>query len=156
MRRKSVLPELSDRLLERLAHLLDAAFAVPGTGIRIGLDALLGLIPGLGDLVPGLLSLTLVFEGARRGVPSSVLLRMIANILIDTIVGVVPLLGDLFDISWRSNIRNIELLKKASRDGVKNSPAGAIRQIVHLAILLIVGAVLILISGLSLLLFQIL
>ncbi len=98
--------------LERLAWWLDSAFVVPGTRFRVGLDALIGLVPGIGDLVGTALSAYIVAVAARRGLPGSVLLRMAFNVGVETIVGAVPLLGDLFDAAWKANQRNVALLRQ--------------------------------------------
>lgn len=98
--------------LERIARLLDARFAIPGTQLRIGLDGLLGLLPGLGDALGGLLSLWLVFEARRLGAPPSLLLRMLLNLGLDAALGTVPLAGDLFDVLFKANLRNIALLRR--------------------------------------------
>jgi len=96
--------------IRALARLLDSAFKIPGTGVRIGADSIFGLIPVVGDLAGAALSGYIVLVSARLGAPPSTLLRMLINIGIDTVVGSVPLLGDMFDAGWRSNIRNVELL----------------------------------------------
>ena len=98
--------------LERLAWLLDSAIVVPGTRFRVGLDALIGLIPGLGDLIGTALSAYIVAAAARRGLPRSVLLRMAFNVGLEAVVGVVPILGDLFDAAWKANQRNMALLRQ--------------------------------------------
>jgi hypothetical protein len=98
--------------LRQLAHLLDAAVRVPGTNIRFGLDAILGLIPGAGDIAGGVLSTVIILQAAKLGAPRSVLARMVMNVAVDSIVGAVPILGDLFDIGWKSNMRNAELLER--------------------------------------------
>jgi hypothetical protein len=91
---------------------LDAAVRVPGTNIRFGLDAVLGLIPGAGDIAGGLLSTFIILQAARLGASGSVLARMVMNVAVDSIVGAVPILGDLFDVGWKSNMRNAELLER--------------------------------------------
>lgn len=93
-----------------LARMLDAAIRIPGTGRTIGLDPILGLIPGLGDLAGAALSGYIVLTAARLGAPKAVLGRMLLNLGADTLVGSVPVLGDLFDVGFRANIRNSELL----------------------------------------------
>jgi hypothetical protein len=98
--------------LQKLSRLLDDAVRIPGSNFRIGLDPLLGLIPGSGDLIGGLLSTYIVIEAARMGVPKSTLGRMGTNILWELGLGVIPLLGDLFDVTWKANVRNVELLQK--------------------------------------------
>ena len=95
-----------------LARLLDTAGRVPGTRIRFGLDPVLGLIPGLGDVAGAVLSGYFVLVGARLGASRLVILRMLGNIAIDTIVGSVPLFGDAFDVAWKSNVRNLVLLER--------------------------------------------
>lgn len=96
--------------LQTIARLMDTAFAIPGTNIRFGADAALGLIPGVGDFVGAAIGLAIVNEARRLGVPNSVLARMIVNIGIDTLMGAVPVLGDVFDVYFKSNRRNAQLV----------------------------------------------
>jgi hypothetical protein len=103
-----------------LAKLLDRAFRVPGTNITFGADAILGLIPGGGDLAGAIFSGWLILLGSRMGIPRHVLMRMIANVAIDTIGGSVPVLGDLFDVAWKSNTKNLEMLERFA-----DSPSGS-------------------------------
>ena len=93
-----------------LSRLLDEQFRLPGTAYRIGLDGLLGLIPGVGDAASALLSTYILYEAIRLGVPKTLLLRMIANISIDTVGGAIPVVGDIFDIAWKANKKNATLL----------------------------------------------
>jgi hypothetical protein len=93
-----------------LSRLLDEQFRIPGTTYRVGLDGLLGLIPGVGDAAGALLSAYIVYEAIRLGVPSTVLLRMLANIGIDTVGGAIPVVGDIFDMAWKTNKKNAALL----------------------------------------------
>ena len=105
-----------DRSLERLKHLsflLDSAFQIPILGYRVGWDAIIGLVPGLGDAVGLLFSSYIVFEAARLGAPKSVLARMVYNVALEFIIGVIPIIGDLFDAVWKANIRNVRLLERA-------------------------------------------
>jgi hypothetical protein len=95
-----------------LSRALDSAFQVPGTRFRIGLDPLLGLIPGVGDVAGGALSAYIVLEAARLGAPRPVVLRMLGNVLLDSLFGSVPVLGDLFDATWKANARNVALLER--------------------------------------------
>jgi hypothetical protein len=97
--------------IDALATLLDTAFLVPGTNIRFGLDALIGLVPGIGDLVTTAMSLYIVNEARALGVPRLLLVRMLANVALDGFVGAVPVVGDAFDVVWRANRRNIALLR---------------------------------------------
>ena len=103
-----------DRLdrLRRLAWWLDEGISVPGTGIRFGLDPILGLVPGLGDAAGALLGGAILMEAYRRQVPRATLVRIATNIIIDAVAGVVPLLGDAFDFVWKSNRRNLDLLAR--------------------------------------------
>ena len=94
-----------------MSRLLDNAFTVPGTRFRFGLDALIGLVPGLGDAVSAVFSGYLILQASHLGAPKSVVSRMVANVAVDTVVGWVPLLGDLFDVAWKSNVKNMALLE---------------------------------------------
>jgi hypothetical protein len=102
-----------DRLarIDALATLLDTAFIVPGTNVRFGFDALIGLVPGIGDAITTAMSLYIVHEARQLGVPRYLLVRMLGNVALDGIVGAVPLLGDAFDVMWRANRRNVRLLQ---------------------------------------------
>jgi hypothetical protein len=95
-----------------VARLLDDAVRVPGTNMRVGLDPLLGLVPGLGDVAGASLAGYTILTAARLGAPRSVILRMLGNVAFDTLVGTVPLLGDLFDAGWKANLRNVQLLER--------------------------------------------
>jgi hypothetical protein len=110
-------PPLSDgermRRLSRLqtvAMIMDTAIAIPGTNIRFGADSLLGLVPGIGDFAGALVGLAIVNEARRLGVPGHKMAKMIANIGVDTLVGAVPLLGDVFDVYFKSHRRNVQLI----------------------------------------------
>ena len=98
--------------LRRLGYLLDNSIPVPGTGFRFGLDTVIGLVPGIGDLVGGALSLYIVVEAARLGVPKALLLRMGYNVAVDALVGSVPVLGDFFDAGYKANLRNLALVQE--------------------------------------------
>ena len=100
-----------ERRLDGIATALDSAFIVPGTGIRFGADALLGLIPGFGDVAGLVLSAYLVLEARRLGAPSDMLSRMVGNIVVDAAIGAVPVLGDAFDVFFKANKRNMALLR---------------------------------------------
>ncbi|RPJ84016.1 MAG: DUF4112 domain-containing protein [Acidobacteria bacterium] len=110
--------------LRRWASLLDSAFGIPGTGIRFGLDAVIGLVPGLGDAVGGLFSAVLVLQGFRMGVPRIVLARMVSNVALEVLAGAVPFLGDLFDVAWKANLRNVKLLDRVVGRGVTKPTRG--------------------------------
>ena len=98
--------------IEALAVLLDTAFIVPGTNFRFGFDALVGLVPGIGDALTTALSLWLVKEAHALGAPRHLIARMLGNIAIDGVAGAVPFLGDVFDLVWKSNRRNLHLLRR--------------------------------------------
>ncbi len=102
--------EATLKRVEALATLLDARFEL--FGVRFGLDALIGLIPGVGDAATGLLSTYIIIEAARAGASPIILLQMVFNVLIDFIVGAVPVIGDIFDVAFRANVKNAELLKR--------------------------------------------
>ncbi|MEZ5421553.1 MAG: DUF4112 domain-containing protein [Pyrinomonadaceae bacterium] len=97
--------------LDDLSRYLDGLFRIPGTGWRFGLDALIGLIPNVGDTLTFLPSMYILFSGVRYGVPKITLLRMALNIAIDYLVGMIPFIGDAFDLVWRSNKKNMELIR---------------------------------------------
>ncbi len=97
--------------IDALATLLDTAFILPGTNVRFGLDALIGLVPGIGDGITTALSLYIVHEARQLGAPRHLLFRMLANVALDGVVGAVPVVGDAFDVMWRANRRNVRLLR---------------------------------------------
>ncbi|MGB3207044.1 MAG: DUF4112 domain-containing protein [Crinalium sp.] len=98
--------------IRKLSRLMDTAIRIPGIGFRIGLDPIIGLIPGAGDLVSTGLSGYIIFLAARFGLPREILTKMILNVGLETVVGTVPLVGDLFDAYYKSNIRNLALLEE--------------------------------------------
>lgn len=98
--------------LAQLAYWLDEQFRIPGTRWRAGVDGIVGLIPGIGDAITTTLSAYIVLKAQRLGVPKAILRRMIWNILVDATVGSLPLLGDLFDMHWKANRKNIFLLNE--------------------------------------------
>ena len=100
------------RLARFLADLLDQRFTIPGTSIRIGLDPIISLIPGIGDLLANLTGSIILVIAAQLGVPKIALLRMGANIAINTLIGAIPIFGDIFSIWFRSNVKNVQLLER--------------------------------------------
>ncbi len=98
--------------MRKLAKFMDTAYRIPGTNFRFGWDSILGLIPGVGDLATGIVSASIVGYALRMGVRKRTVARMLANLGVDMTVGVVPLLGDLFDASFKANIRNVALLER--------------------------------------------
>ncbi len=99
-----------DENLDMLSHLLDDFIRIPGTSIRFGLDGVIALVPGVGDLLQGLASSIIIVAAWARGVPKVTLGRMVANVGIEVVVGLVPVFGDMFDIAWKANRRNYALL----------------------------------------------
>lgn len=99
----------------RLAWLLDNSIRLPG-GFRIGIDGIIGLVPGAGDILGGFLSTMILYQAYRRNIPKMVLARMLINILIDTSIGAIPLVGDLFDFWWKANLRNARLIDRYQRE----------------------------------------
>jgi len=137
---RSRLPEL-----RRLVRLMDEAVGVPGTSIRFGLDALLGLVPGLGDVVGAAVSGRVLVAAARLGVAGSVLARMVGNMAIDALVGEIPLLGDLFDVGWKANRKNLDLLERhlADPEGTRRGS----RRLVTAAVVLAVATPVLALAG---------
>ena len=133
-------PVRSDEIarIRSLAKLLDSAVRIPGTSVTLGLDGLIGLIPGIGDLAGAAMSGYIVLAAARLGIPPAVLARMFLNLGVDTLVGSVPLLGDLFDVGFRANIRNVALMDRHLAEPV------ATRRSSRLAVLVAIGGVVLL------------
>ncbi|MEO5510552.1 MAG: DUF4112 domain-containing protein [Longimicrobiales bacterium] len=122
--------------VHRLAWILDEAIRIPGTNRRVGLDAVLGLLPGGGDLLGGAISAYTIVLAHRNGAGPAIIMRMFSNILIDMVVGAVPLVGDLFDAGWKSNSRNVTLLDKFN-----NTPAAARKSSLAVVVLALAGIV---------------
>jgi hypothetical protein len=98
--------------IDWLATLLDTRFVIPFTKFRFGADSLIGLAPGLGDVVTTALSLYIVYEAHRLGAPKHVLARMLGNVAMDGVIGAIPVAGDVFDVLWRANRRNVRILRE--------------------------------------------
>ena len=145
--------------LRKLSNLLDNAIPIPGTPYSIGLDAILGLLPAGGDILGGAISAYIVFASARLGLPKETLVRMVLNIVFDTVVGTVPVMGDLFDVAWKANSKNMDLLethlkypqpsKKADRSFIILLLAGLILFVIAVAVLsaTLIGVLVRLIAG---------
>ena len=97
--------------LDRLAWLLDSSIRIPGTNRTIGLDGIIGLLPGIGDVVSGVISGYIVVKALLMGLPIFVIARMVVNLMIEGIIGVIPVVGDLFDFIFKSNKRNVRLMQ---------------------------------------------
>jgi hypothetical protein len=98
--------------LDMLATAFDTAFVLPGTNVRFGVESLLRLVPGIGDALASVLSCYLLYEARRLGVPRTLLARMVGNVMVEGLVGVVPFAGDAFDVFFRANRRNVALMRK--------------------------------------------
>jgi hypothetical protein len=131
--------------LRRLGNLLDNSIRVPGTDFRFGLDTIIGLVPGIGDLAGGALSLYIIVESARLGVPRPLLLRMGYNVAVDTLVGAVPVLGDLFDAGFKANLRNLALVQQHAE-----RPVASRRSSRRFAAVLAIGLALLLAAAVAL------
>ena len=114
----------------RVSTVLDSAVTIPRTNVRVGLDPILGLVPGVGDVVPTAASAYVVAEAAALGVSQATLARMCLNLLVDAVVGSIPVVGDVFDVAWRANDRNVRLLEARLAD-----PSGERRDRVAVAAL---------------------
>ena len=127
------------KALKHLSRLLDSAFVLPGTEIRIGLDPILGLVPGLGDLVSPIFAIAMLWQGRDLGIPRVVQMRMIFNVAIDALVGMLPIAGDIFDFAWKANDRNYALLERHAYEH-RRSTAGDWLFVAGLVVLLLVIA----------------
>lgn len=140
------------RFADLLARILDTSFQIPGTGIRFGLDPLLGLLPGAGDAVASLIGSTILILAAKLQVSRIVLVRMSANMAINAIVGAVPLLGDAFSVWFRSNARNAELLRRHAAAERKPSTLQDWLFVLSLGtatLLVVIGAIVLVLWGIS-------
>lgn len=129
--------------LENLSLYLDGLFRVPGTSWRFGLDALIGLVPNVGDTLTSFASFYILLAGARYGVPKITLLRMAFNIGLDYVVGSIPFIGDVFDFFWKSNKQNMELIRTRAIGKDKGTTGDYIFvfAIIGILILLLIGSI---------------
>jgi hypothetical protein len=129
--------------LDDLAFYLDDLFRIPGVGWRFGLDAIIGLVPGVGDTLTSLASFYILFAGVRYGVPKITILRMALNIAIDYIIGTIPVVGDAFDFVWKSNKMNMELIRKRATGKGKSTTGDYIFifGIIGVLVLILLGSV---------------
>ncbi len=108
--------------LDALATVMDSAITIPGTNVTMGLDALLGLLPVVGDAIAGVISSYIIWEARRIGAPKFLLARMAGNVAIDTVIGSIPFAGDIFDVAFKSNRKNVALLQRhLDKHGVRDS-----------------------------------
>lgn len=139
--------------LDSLAWLLDSSIKVPGTNWRIGLDGLIGLIPGIGDLTAGAISSYILVQAVRMGMPPLVIARMVLNIALESVLGVIPVVGDLFDFIFKANMRNVQLIHNYQENpvAVKRRSALTVAVVVVgvvIALALVVWAVIALLAAL--------
>jgi hypothetical protein len=127
------------RNMDSLAKLMDGQFTIPGTNIKFGLDALIGLVPGAGDFATFLVSGYMLTVLAQNGASGFVLARMALNVLLDSLVGAIPILGDIFDVAFRANQRNMKLMKEHYVEG--RHRGGAWKVVVPLLLVLLVFVV---------------
>ena len=133
-----------DEALDNLSRYLDGLFRIPGTGWRFGLDALIGLIPNVGDTLTMFPSFYILLAGVRYGVPKITLLRMAFNIGLDYVVGMVPFVGDAFDFVWKSNKQNMELIRtRATGDKGTGSDYAFVFVIMGLLVAVLIGSILV-------------
>jgi hypothetical protein len=114
-------PERARRRVARLAWLLDNEFRIPGTRFRVGVEPIVGLLPGIGDVLSGAFGGYIVLEALMAGVPRIVVARMAANVLLDMTVGAIPILGDAFDFVYKSNTRNVRLFERYVADPTQDT-----------------------------------
>lgn len=136
-------PDADERLrwVERVAYLLDSQFRLPGTQFRFGLDPLLGLLPIVGDLSTTVVSVALLLTMMRHGASGAVVVRMALNILLDTVVGAIPLVGNVFDFAYKSNERNVALLRRHYAEGRHTGSGKGLVALLLLAFLVVAGLV---------------
>jgi hypothetical protein len=150
-------PAEVEQSLDQLSRWMDGLFRVPGTGWRFGLDAIVGLIPGVGDTLTTMVSFYILAAGVRYRVPKVTLLRMGLNIAIDYVVGSVPVVGDLFDAAWKSNQKNVQLLRQRATVPAAEAKRGRLSDWLFVALImfclvaLLVGSIVITFYVLSLL-----
>ena len=135
------------KALKHMSRLLDSAFVLPGTEIRIGLDPILGLVPGLGDLVSPIFAIAMLWQGRDLGIPRLVQMRMIFNVAIDALVGMLPIAGDIFDFTWKANDRNYALLERHAYEHRRPTAGDWLFVAGLIALLLVIAAVPFLLAG---------
>jgi len=142
-RLRSLTPAQEQRLagLRRIAELLDNAFVVPGTSYRVGLDPIIGLIPGFGDLVSPLFAIGMLLQARDLGIPRVVQMRMLINVAIDAVIGVVPVAGDLFDFAWKANEKNMALLELHAREERGGTPGDWAFVALMIVLVVLIGAI---------------
>ena len=127
--------------LRKWAVLLDSAFQVPGTSLRFGLDPIIGLLPGGGDLITGFFSVMIVLHAVRLRIPKVIIARMVFNSAIDMLTGTVPLLGDLIDVAWKANVRNLGLLERHAQPGTRPSQSDYVFVAICVCVLVLLAVI---------------
>ncbi|MBD0327401.1 MAG: DUF4112 domain-containing protein [Pyrinomonadaceae bacterium] len=131
-----------EQSLDQLSRWMDGLFRIPGVGWRFGLDALVGLIPGVGDTAAALASFYILAAGVRYRVPKVTLLRMGLNIGLDYVFGSIPVVGDLFDVAWKSNQRNVELLRERATVTAAEAKKGRLSDWIFVGVIILILAAL--------------
>ena len=142
--------ELNEEKLLRLKLLserLDDSIKIPGTNQKIGIDAIIGIIPILGDLIGAIFSTYILYSGIKMGVSSKILKKMATNIAIEFIIGSIPIIGDIFDALWKANKRNVELIEEATLENQENNRLNHL--IMASLIIIILGLILVFLGSLS-------
>jgi len=142
--------ELNEEKLLRLKLLserLDNSIKIPGTNQKIGIDAIIGIIPILGDFIGAIFSTYILYSGIKMGVSSKIVKKMAANIAIEFIIGSIPIIGDIFDALWKANKRNVELIEKATLENQENNRLNHL--IMASLIIIILGLILVFLGSLS-------
>ena len=133
--------------MRRFAYLMDEAIAIPGTSFKVGLDALLGLIPGVGDIIGGVLSTWIVIGALRHRVPARIIVRMMINIGIDLLFGAVPVAGDVFDFLYEENVQNLRLVERHRDRRRPPRSFAAVAFVATLMVLLVIGMAVLILAG---------
>jgi hypothetical protein len=146
---RNLSPGQAQRLfaLRKFARLLDSALVLPGTKYRVGLDPVLGLIPGIGDLVSPLFAIAILWQARDLGIPRVAQLRMLMNVGIDAVLGAVPLIGDLFDFVWKANDKNMALLEQYAEREHRASAADWLFVTAAILVVLAMAAIPFLLAG---------
>lgn len=140
-RQDVLVPHPALKNIDRLAKLMDAQFKLPGTNYRFGLDGLLGLIPGAGDLSTLAVSGYMISIMAKNGASGYVIARMVVNVLIDALLGSIPFIGDLFDFVFKANLKNMKLMREHYQEGRHRGGAWKVLVPVLILLVLVVGAI---------------
>ena len=130
--------------LKRLSERLDNTFTIPGTKYKIGIEALIGAVPIIGDLIGGILASYIMYSGMKMGAPPQIIARMAVNIAIDFTIGSIPIIGDLFDLVWKANKKNVELIEETT---LLNEETNKINYLI--VAMLIVGLIAIILATLA-------